>query len=470
MKPAAAQTRRWPRVLAVLSAIVLCAVAGLTYSKWFPAIQRLVKSRADEQHPHDEHGDEHPDHDHEHGHDHEGHQEENSVELSVQAQQNIDLKTAKVALQRFERTISVPGLIVERPGRSQVNVTAPVGGQVTRIYHIQGDAVMPNDVLFEQRLTHEELVTAQSELLRAAEELDVIKREIERLASVNVPGAIAGKTVREREYEQQKLAAVINAQRQSLILHGLSSDQVDRILKDRKLLQGLAVVTPAFSEDGHENGTDHPFHVHELKVRPGDYVDAGSSLCILADHHELFIEGRAFEQEIEHLNKAVREGVAVSADLVASGRLEEPVKGLKIFYLSDSVDVTDRMFPFFIRLSNKLIRDVKDDSGHRFVEWKYKPGQRMQVHIPIETWDERVVLPISAIAQDGAEIYVFEQNGDHFDRVPVHVEYRDDRFVVIENDGRLLGSTVAVSGAQQLHLALKNKSGAALDPHAGHSH
>jgi hypothetical protein len=146
------------------------------------------------------------------------------------------------------------------------------------------------------------------------------------------------------------------------------------------------------------------------------------------------------------------------------------ISGLKIFYLSDSVDVRARMFPFYIRLPNQLIRDVKDESGHRFVEWKFKPGQRMQVHVPIETWEDRIVLPVSGVAQDGAETYVFERNGDHFDRVPVHVEYRDDRYVVIENDGRLLGSTVTLTGAQQLHLALKNKSGGAIDPHAGHSH
>ena len=65
----------------------------------------------------------------------------------------------------------------------------------------------------------------------------------------------------------------------------------------------------------------------------------------------------------------------------------------------------------------------------------------------------------------------FHPNGDHFDREPVHVEYRDPRQVVIANDGTLLpGDRVAISAAQQLHLALKNKSGGGIDPHAGHDH
>ena len=43
--------------------------------------------------------------------------------------------------------------------------------------------------------------------------------------------------------------------------------------------------------------------------------------------------------------------------------------------------------------------------------------------------------------------------------------------VVIANDGTLLpGDRVAISAAQQLHLALKNKSSGGVDPHAGHDH
>ena len=80
----------------------------------------------------------------------------------------------------------------------------------------------------------------------------MIKREIKRLTSIKLPGAIAGKTVREREYEQQKLEAIINAQRQSLELHGLSREQVDRIVSERKLLQGITVVAPPLPPDGHQ--------------------------------------------------------------------------------------------------------------------------------------------------------------------------------------------------------------------------
>ena len=81
------------------------------------------------------------------------------------------------------------------------------------------------------------------------------------------------------------------------------------------------------------------------------------------------------------------------------------------------------------------------------------------------------MLPVDAVVNEGAESFVFQQNGDRFDRKPVHVEYRDQRWVVIENDGTLFpGDVVATAGAYLMHLALKNKAGGGVDPHAGHNH
>ena len=98
-------------------------------------------------------------------------------------------------------------------------------------------------------------------------------------------------------------------------------------------------------------------------------------------------------------------------------------------------------------------------------------GAALELRVPVDEWPKQIVLPIDAVAREGAEYFVFQQNGDHFDRVPVHVKYRDQYSVVIENDGSLFpGDVVAKRGAHQLQMALKNKSGGGVDPHAGHNH
>ena len=120
---------------------------------------------------------------------------------------------------------------------------------------------------------------------------------------------------------------------------------------------------------------------------------------------------------------------------------------------------------------SEIVGPPRTEGTSRFVTWRYKPGQRMQLELPVEEWRERIVLPTDAVAQDGVEHYVFRSHGDHFDRAPVHVEHRDPEWVVIANDGTLApGDRVALSAAQQLQLALKNRSGGGVDPHAGHDH
>ncbi|MBI3462224.1 MAG: efflux RND transporter periplasmic adaptor subunit, partial [Planctomycetes bacterium] len=241
-----------------------------------------------------DHGKEHP------SHDHPGHDEASSVELSQQAEGNIGLKTLTVQLGSFDRSISVPGMVIERPGRSVLRVTAPLTGVVTKIYPIQGEAVTPGQPLFELRLTHEELVQVQSDLLRLLGELDVVKREVTRLMQVTESGAVATKVLLERQYEQHKLEANIEAQRQTLVLHGLSAEQADAIINQRTLLRGLTVTAPAAPQNGME-ASDRLLQIQALTAEQGQHVTAGDPLCTLVDHSELYIEGTAFEGDAQAL-------------------------------------------------------------------------------------------------------------------------------------------------------------------------
>src|SRR5439155_1541818 len=98
-------------------------------------------------------------------------------------------------------------------------------------------------------------------------------------------------------------------------------------------------------------------------------------------------------------------------------------------------------------------------------------GQRVQLHVPVEQWPDRLVVPADAIVQEGPERFLFVQEGDKFKRRSVHVEYQDGRLAVLASDaGVNAGDTIALSGAYQLQVAMKNKAGGAVDPHAGHNH
>ena len=206
-------------------------------------------------------------------------------------------------------------------------------------------------------------------------------------------------------------------------------------------------------------------------MQQGQHVSAGDPLAVVVDHALLYVEGNAFERDIADIQQAVERGSTVTAVVESEGKRPQTIPGLKILFLDGRVSPDSREFHFYVTLPNTLVRIAPNDEGKRFASWRFRPGQRLQLRVPVEEWKERIVLPVEAVAQEGLENFVFVPNGDHFDRKPVQVEYRDEFSVVVANDGSLFpGDKVALRGAQQMQIALKNKAGAGIDPHAGHNH
>ena len=172
------------------------------------------------------------------------HDDAESLTLSAQAKANIGVELSRVQLQTFARTITVPGMVVERPGWTTMEVTAPMTGVVSRIHCLQGEAIEPGQPLFDLRLTHEDLLQVQTDFLMTVEELDVIGREVARLEKVAAEGVIPGKSFLERQYDQQRQEAMLRTLREALLLHGLSADQVQAIMETRTLLQNLTIRAP----------------------------------------------------------------------------------------------------------------------------------------------------------------------------------------------------------------------------------
>ncbi len=462
---------------AIVFSLIGIIVSGFfTFQHWGPLVRRALASGRDgaaaTEAVHEEQSGKESEASHAHASDAGGIDAgSNSLVLTEKGRKNVGLTLVDVQLRDFARTISVPAMLAERSGRTKTRVAAPMTGIVTRIFPIRGEAVEPGQPLVELRLTHEDLVDKQSDLLRELEELDVVRREVARLREVTANGAVAGKRLLEQQYEQSKIEAAIRAGTQALILHGLAQEEVDRIVTDRRLVQDITITAPRAAGCGRRAQHPELFQVAALSVEPGEHVNAGRAMLTLTDHCELYIEGKAFEQDAAALGTAAKAATPVTAAIDTNGSESREVENLHIEFVENAVERNSRALKFYVRLPNELVRDEVTPGGHRFVGWRYRPGQRVQLYVPVETWQSRIVLPVEAAIQEGAEWYVFRQSGSRFERVPVHVEYRDQRFAVVENDGTLFpGDAVAASGAYQMHLALKNKAGGGVDPHAGHHH
>lgn len=476
--------------LAVFAAIVI--IAAITYPQWQPALKKFVArgGTGEEEHDHDSHGEDdggHDGHDHDShdhgghghaGHDHAGHEhipdteahpQSESLELSAEAQASVGMKIGQLKLQSFERSVSLPSVVVEVRGRSRLAVVSPLTGIVTKILHLEGETVTPGEPLFEVRLTQEDLVQSQSDFLKTILEIDVVQKELGRLESISKSGAVAGKALLERQYEKDRQEGVMRAQRQALLLHGLSDEQIDNIVRTRKLLATMVVRAPIADATGDQREANLPLQIQRIEVEQGQAVPMGTQLSVLSDYSELMIEGQAFEHDVDAVSQAVADERTVAAVLETKGGKTQLVDNLRIQYVSNQIDAATRTAHVYVALPNELLDGSKKD--RTFAQWRYKPGQRVVLRVPVERWENKLVLPTEAVAVDGVETYVFLIHGKHFDRRAVKVEYRDPLWVVIAPSEQVApGKVVAISSAQQLHLAIKNQSGGGVDPHEGHNH
>jgi membrane fusion protein, heavy metal efflux system len=392
------------------------------------------------------------------------------IELSDQAAGNIGLKMATLESKPYQRTITIPAVVVERPGASRVEVSAPLTGIVTKVFHTSGESVGPQSPLFQLRLTHEELVATQREYLVTLEELDVIAREITRLEEVTASGAVAGKSLLERQYEQQKLNASLKALREALLLHGLGEELVDSISAERKLVPEITVNVPDPPLPNPLQGARCCFTIQELKVNIGKHVTAGDTLAELTDYTNLYIEGRAFQRDASAIENAAAKEWQVTAELDSGGSQVES-KDLSIAFVANEVDVESRALHFYVELPNELMATHEKQDGRLYSQWKYRPGMRGELFVPAERWTDQLVVPVNAVVEESAESFIFVVHGTHYDRAAVRVLQKDQRFAVIAENGRVkAGEQYVMEGAYQMHLAIKNQSGGAADPHAGHTH
>src|SRR5580765_4527796 len=79
------------------------------------------------------------------------------LKLSPEARKNLGLVVKPVVLQRYWKTVQIPGSVVDRPGWSDRGVTAPAVGVVSAIHAYPGDTIRAGDRLFSLRIFSEYL-------------------------------------------------------------------------------------------------------------------------------------------------------------------------------------------------------------------------------------------------------------------------------------------------------------------------
>ena len=408
-------------------------------------------------------------------------QEAKTLKMTEQARKNLGLVSRPAKPQVYWRTIEVPGEIVDRPGYSDRGVTSPAVGVVTEVHAFPGDTVKPRDRLFTLRLFSEYLQNTQAELFKATREIQLITEQHTRLEGLVKAGGVPESRLIELDNQLRRQTALIQSFQQDLLTRGLNPDQIKSVTEGT-CVSTIDVVAPAALEQPKDtaaiqpvafqitngSGNDLAFEVQELNVELGQQVQAGQLLSTLANHQSLMIEGHAFKREASSLAKAAENGWPIRCSFAEDDQTDWPPfdQTLEIRHLANSVNSATRTFDFFISLRNQSRTYEKENQT--FVVWRFRPGQRVRLQVPVEELKDVLVLPSAAIVREGPEAYVFQQNGDLFNRLPVHVLHEDRLHTVLANDGSVKTTHyVAQSAAASLNRVLKAQaaSGVRADVH-----
>ena len=458
---------RFPMSLRVLTAVALVAIVGtaffFTRGHWLPMFSELAvhseaaqKTIAPVEEP-------------------------KVLRLTPQARKNLGLVAKPAKLQTYWRKIQVPGAIVDRPGRSDRGVTSPAVGVVTQIHAFPGDTVKPGERLFTLRLFSEYLQNTQKELFGSTRETQFVEAELTRLRPLAERGGIAKTKIIDLENQLRRQAAVIQAHRQDLLTRGLNPEQIEGVANGTFVSRVDVVAPPLVEKQGSsptiqpavfrqagDQPTGFAYEVQELNTELGQQVQAGQLLSTLANHSSLYIEGHAFKREAPFLEKAAQNGWGIAVGFAEDDPKHWPAldQTFEIRHLSNAIDTASRTFAFFIPLTNQSRSYEKD--GETFIVWRFRPGQRVRLHVPVEELNDVLVLPAAAVVREGPEAYVFQQNGDLFNRIAVHVLHEDRLNIVVANDRSVTpGLYLAQSSAASLNRVLKAQaaSGMRADVH-----
>ena len=387
-----------------------------------------------------------------------------SVLLTDQAISNLGLVSQPLKRTSYWRTLTIPGMIIDLPGQSDRGVVAPVLSVVQRIHHLPGEVVHPGDPLFTLRLVSETLHQTQSELYKTEQNLKLAQAQRERYQQAG--NAIPEVRLLDINQQIARLEVAAIPLKQELLTRGFTSEQIAAVAEGR-FVQEMEVTVPPFHRGRSTGPTlasasdEHALHyeLQDLKVELGQQVQAGQTLCTLANHHALIIEGRAFRDETPFLERAVLEGWQVEVDFQEPPGADWPPtrQTFYIQHLASTIDPLNRTFAFRMPLANESRTVVQAGITQTF--WRFRPGQKVRLHVPVEKLEEVWVVPRDAVVREGMEAYVFTQNVNTFLRKPVKLLLVDRQQVVLQPSTVIApGMYVAQNNAAQLNRMLKSQT------------
>lgn len=322
--------------------------------------------------------------------------------------QALGIQTAPLQNQAESVRTSYPAQVVIPPNAEQV-ISSPVTGLVSQLLVQQNQTVRAGMPLI--RIASPELGQLQLQLLQANARATLARQAAKREQELFSEGLIAQRRVQEAHAALQEADATLKQAKTALRLSGMSMAAIDKVAASGNPQESLVL---AATQAG---------VVTEIRAKPGQRVDSTTPLMHLAQTGTLWLE--------------IQVPVAESTRWIPGTKLKVQGRDMTAHILSSSAMVASGSQMVVMRAL------VQGKAG------QVRPGEFLTVELPVAAtagaWD----LPLSSVAHDGDQAYVFVRTPDGFEARPVKVSASAGQRVRIQGPVKA-GEEVAVSGVVAL--------------------
>lgn len=338
------------------------------------------------------------------------------LRLSPETAKSIGLKVEVVSERSVERILRFDGAL-DVPPQRRTSASSQLTGTLRDIHVDRGQPVKAGDVLAE--IASLELQGIQLELLKAHLDGATWRDTLIRLRDAG--DAVPQRSLLEMESRVTTLEAQFANIRQKLLALGLSSPQIEEVVKTRRVIDALPVRAPM---DG--------VVVHFDRVL-GQVIRADESLFDIHDLSQVWVQAFVGERDSSHVQvgQTARIRLVAYPDFEAEGTVAR---------LGPVVGVDSRTQAAWI----EFVKPPSVALQHNMLARVTLTTQRPQLTLAV---------PLNAVVRDGLRSFVFVQKSDGtFDRRRVQLGRADDRFVEITS-GLTHDEMIATSGVQQIQMA-----------------
>ncbi|MDP3245377.1 MAG: efflux RND transporter periplasmic adaptor subunit [Polaromonas sp.] len=331
--------------------------------------------------------------------------------------QALGIQTAPLQTQAESVRTSFPAQVVIPPNAEQV-ISSPVTGLISQLL------VQPNQMVRVGaplvRIASPELGQLQLQLLQANTRATLARQAAKREQDLFGEGLIAQRRVQEAQAALQEAEATLKQAKTALRLSGMSMAAIDKVAASGNPQDSMVL---AATQAG---------VVTEIKAKPGQRVDSATPLMHLAQTDTLWLE--------------IQVPVAESASWAPGSKLKVQGRDITAQIMSSSAMVASGSQMVVMRAL------VQGKAG------QVRPGELLTVELPAAAtagaWD----LPLSAVAHDGDQGYVFVRTPDGFEARAVKVSASSGQRVRVQGPVKA-GEEVAISGVVALKGAWLNEKG-----------